>query len=276
MKNFLQNHFHKQLYNSAYSRARFTLAGIALKEIRSSFSQFFTWRYPVRSLLRTFGIILSAILRLFLGRSVKYSFSHAGEDRIIEYTLNTNISYNGYYVDVGSNHPVFVSNTYLHYRKGWRGICIDANEKLIRKYKFYRPRDIAVCALVSDQDTTRDFYIIENDVLSTTEIENLAYPKEHNLGISTIEFATSTLTSILKNNGVPGNFDLLSIDAEEHDFNVLMSLDFSLYTPKLIVLEDETFSLESSSENRIYRFLISKGYVLAGYISKNLYFKRIE
>ncbi len=276
LRSYLQKIFHQQLYNRAYSRAQFTLFGVVIKEIRGSFRQFYTRRYPIRSLFRAIGIISSALLRIVLGRNVKYSFAHAGEDRIIEFALNNVISYNGYYVDVGSNHPIFISNTYLLYRKGWRGICIDANKKLIDKYKYYRPRDVAVCTLVSDLDSTRDFYLIENDVLSTTEIENLEYPKKNNLEIKKIEVQTSTLTSILKTHGAPGNFDLLTIDAEEHDFHVLKSLDFSLYSPKLIVLEDETFSLESSPENEIYQYLISNRYEFLGFISKNLYFKRAE
>jgi len=249
------------------------MLGLVIREIAYSFVQFFTWKYPVKSFLRTLGIIHSAILRVFLGRSVKYSYAYTGEDRIIESLLNKVITYNGFFVEVGANHPVFISNTYSLYRKGWRGVCIDANEKLIGKYGLYRPRDIAVCALVSDQEILRDFYLVENDVLSTLEINNLDYPRQNNLAIKSIEIKSRTLTSILDEWNAPQKFDLLSIDAEEHDFNVLLSLDFSKYRPGLIVLEDETFTMVNSENNKICRFLFSKRYKLEGFILKNLYFK---
>lgn len=37
-----RRYFHIKLYKSAYSRAAFTLGGVVIMEIRSSFRQFFT------------------------------------------------------------------------------------------------------------------------------------------------------------------------------------------------------------------------------------------
>lgn len=135
VKELFRIKLHKSLYNSAYSRALYTLWGIVLKELNVVFCQFFTWKYPVRSFLRVMGIITSSISRLFLGRSVKYSFAFTGEDKIIEGILKPLITNHGSYVEVGCNHPKFLSNTYGLYRKGWRGICIDANQNLISKYR---------------------------------------------------------------------------------------------------------------------------------------------
>lgn len=94
-------------------------------EIRSSFRQFSTWRFPLKSMFRVVSVILSALVRLLLGRSLKYSYAFAGEDRIIEGLLMPRITEPGFYVDVGTNHPKLFPNTYGLYRKGWGGICID-------------------------------------------------------------------------------------------------------------------------------------------------------
>src|SRR5690606_9742190 len=145
-----RKYLHSKLYKSAYGRAAFTLGGVVIMEIRSSFRQFFTWRYPLRSLLRTISIIFSSLVRLSLGRSLKYSYAFAGEDKAIEGLLKPRITKPGFYVDVGANHPTAFSNTYGLYRKGWRGICIDANAKLVDLYSLYRPKDQAIVALVSD------------------------------------------------------------------------------------------------------------------------------
>src|SRR5690606_712600 len=113
-------------------------------------------QYPFRSLFRTIVVILSALVRLLLGRSVKYSFAFAGEDKVIEGFLKPRITEPGFYVDVGANHPTLFSNTYGLYRKGWRGICIDANQDLIDSYALYRPMDKAIAALVSEDREERD------------------------------------------------------------------------------------------------------------------------
>jgi len=83
---------------------------------------------------------------------------------------------------------------------------------------------------------------------------------------------TQTLTEVLQKSGAPTNFDLLSIDVEEHDLMVLYSLDLSKYSPKLIVVEDETFNPLSPQENGVYIYLTTKGYRLRGFVVKNLYF----
>src|SRR5688572_26390007 len=78
----IKNRFQTLLYKNAHSRAAFTVFGLVIMEVRMSFRQFFTWKYPLSSLFRTTAILGSSILRLLLGRSLKYSFSFAGEDRI--------------------------------------------------------------------------------------------------------------------------------------------------------------------------------------------------
>ena len=48
---------------------------------------------------------------------------------------------------------------------------------------------------------------------------------------------TDTLTNILANTDWPQNFGLLLVDAEGMDYEVLLSLDFSLWRPEIIVSE---------------------------------------
>lgn len=217
--------------------------------------------------------MLLPLLRLLQGRSVRISYGFTGEDRLIESLLKTQISYNGFYIDVGCNDPRFLSNSFLFYRRGWRGICIDANKRLINKYQRIRPRDVAVCALISDSTEERTFYELTNNVLSTTETQFLdEYLAEGQQVISEKRIQPQSLTHILDHYKAPVVFDFLSIDAEEHDIQVLKSLDFSKYTPRLIIVEDETFDPAFPTQNQIYQFLSHKQYKLAGSILKNVYY----
>jgi hypothetical protein len=113
-------------------------------------------------------------------------------------------------------------------------------------------------------------------VLSTTQTEFLAEYIAQGQQIKQQRLIRpQTLTQILDACRAPAVFDFLSIDAEEHDLQVLQSLDLSKYTPQLIMVEDETFNPATPAGNLIYQFLSDKGYRLAGSILKNVYYLKI-
>ena len=61
------------------------------------------------------------------------SYSQTGEDQILSFLLRE--EQNGFYLDIGCNHPIKLSNSYNFYLRGWKGICVDANSELIKKFK---------------------------------------------------------------------------------------------------------------------------------------------
>jgi len=272
IKSVAQRIFHKQLYKSAYSRAVFTSIGIFLQEAKVCFSQFFTWRYPF-SFFSAFYQLHLSWFRLLAGRSARISYAHTGEDRLIDAILKPIITQKGFYVEVGCNEPIFISNTFSLYKRGWHGICIDANEKLIKKYARLRPKDIAISALVSNEKIIRDYFICANNVLSSTEQMNIDIKDEPGFEVvQTQQLEPESLTEILDRCKAPSIFELLSVDAEEHDLQVLQSLDFTKYAPKLIVVESETFDPSKPKDDLIYQLVMSKGYSFEGSVLKNLYF----
>ena len=52
---------------------------------------------------------------------------------ILDYVKN---SKSGFYVDVGCYHPIHRNNTYLLYKKNWRGANIDLSEFSIDLFNF--------------------------------------------------------------------------------------------------------------------------------------------
>ena len=81
------------------------------------------------------------------------SFSLAGEDVVLAHHFKKRIKKNqpGIYVDIGCAMPVQISNTYLFYCYGWRGICIDLNSKHTMSWASARPEDSFINASVSDK-----------------------------------------------------------------------------------------------------------------------------
>lgn len=70
----------------------------------------------------------------------KPSYSQEGEDRLLDRYFGNRA--NGFFVDVGAHHPHRFSNTYLFYKRGWRGINIDAMPDSMKAFKSMRPRDV--------------------------------------------------------------------------------------------------------------------------------------
>src|SRR5438046_2634162 len=67
------------------------------------------------------------------------TFAQHGEDRfVIDYFGGKS----GTYVDVGANHPFQISNTYLLYLGGWRGVTIEPLYHLYQKHRRMRPLDV--------------------------------------------------------------------------------------------------------------------------------------
>lgn len=273
VRELVQRYLYKQLYQSARSRAYFTLLGQILKEARVSGKQFFSWSSPLSSSVRVLKYVLVALVRLPLGRSVRLSYGYTGEDRLLESLLKPLITYSGFYVEVGSNEPRFISNTFLLYRRGWRGICIDPNEELIKKHRRIRPRDQAVCAFVSHEPQALEFIEFSNNVLSTADPLYVPQYVEEGQTIRAIrQVQPRTLTEILVTQNAPAEFDLLTIDAEEFDFSILKSLDFSKFRPRLIMVEAEDFNPNQPDTHVIFQFLLERDYLFKGSLLKNLYF----
>jgi len=196
------------------------------------------------------------------------SYSQTGEDRIIDSILNEI----GFYVEVGCNHPESHSNTFTLYKKGWRGITIDANEELICKHKRLRKRDKSICAVISDTEQEVVFTDFEDSLVSSLNDEHIdEYKKSRTIKNQRV-VNTLPLSAVLENCNAPHNFELLSIDVEGHDFEVLSSLDLNIYRPKLIVIEMHKFDLLDPNSSRIYGYLKVNCYKMVGYVVMNGYF----
>ncbi len=68
----------------------------------------------------------------------------------------------GFFVDVGCFHPTRMNNTYLLYKKGWRGINIDLSQFSIDLFNYLRPEDINITSAVSDKIGDTKVYFQKN------------------------------------------------------------------------------------------------------------------
>jgi FkbM family methyltransferase len=165
--------------------------------------------------------------------------------------------YEGFYIDVGSNHPIHHSVTKLLYRAGWHGINVDPNKTLIELTKYDRPRDVQLQCGVGDKPGKLTFRQYHNHGLSTfSEDMKQAYGEqssEFTDEYTDIEVEVRTLKDICIEQKVK-TIDLLKVDVEGYEQQLLDGNDWNQFRPKVICIEANHKKVDW------HDFLISRGY----------------
>ena len=173
-----------------------------------------------------------------------------GEDLIIS-DLTKNIK-NGFYVDAGCYHPLHLNNTFLLHNMGWRGINIDISKYSIDLFNHCRPADVNVNLAVSNKSGLLKYYFQKKISQLTTTKKNISLRRMQG-NIKEKKIKSLKLNSILNQSKFKNRqIDFLNIDVEGADFEVLKSLDFTIYEPKIICIE---IMDKNIFESKIYNFL---------------------
>lgn len=192
------------------------------------------------------------------------SFSQCGEDLLVNYIFQLRGITHPTYIDIGANHPFLLSNTAIFYKKGCRGINIEANPYLMRSFIKYRPKDINLNIGIGSKKGKLDFYIMNDPTLSSFSKEECAnYCKTNKYFIKEIKPIEITTINCVLQDHFDGKFpDFLSIDIEGFDFEVLNTIDYSKNYPKVICVEAAEYSPIGAGKRRtdLIAFLVSKGY----------------
>ena len=68
--------------------------------------------------------------------------------------------------------------------------------------------------------------------------------------------------------------DLLSIDAENHDYYVLNSLSWRKYNPKWVIVESWETDIHKILKSKINKFMEDKGYLIVSWTVKSLIYAK--
>ena len=177
----------------------------------------------------------------------------------------------GFYVDVGCFHPKKYSNTYMLYKRGWRGVNIDMEEDKINTFKIARPGDFNYLGAISDK--IENVKIFRNQKFGVSSTINNNVINENDI-IDENHIETTTLNKVLELSPFKNKeIDLLNIDTEGNDFKVLKSLDFKIYNPKIVIIETHLKNIHEITLSEPYKYLIDKNYNLVSWNIYSLIFK---
>lgn len=175
----------------------------------------------------------------------KVSYSQSGEDLIIDFIFKFILNYPSFrYFDVGAHHATYLSNTAIFYQAGMRGVCIEPDPLLHQDILKARPDEICLnlgIGFSENENEVLDFYIMSTRTLNTfskEEAERLDKDGSYKI-VEVKKIPVVHIHKLFENYFVP---DLLSIDVEGIDFEIIKSIDFLKYRPKVICLETAEFS----------------------------------
>jgi hypothetical protein len=195
------------------------------------------------------------------------SYSQRGEDILIKKLFEEFGIYRPNYIDIGASHPTKLSNTYLFYEKGARGVCVDGDKENIIKLKKERSRDSIILGVVNNSGKSYEhFYEFSNHTRSTVNKQTLVNLEKIRGGkiIDSYPVTCYAVNELFKIYGVP---DLLCIDAEGDDEEIIKSIDFNMYRPKVMCIEIVDLELLKKKtidvlDEKLINFLKSKNYYL--------------
>lgn len=166
-------------------------------------------------------------------------FAQNNEDDFYGEYLNLNKEYQGKYLDIGAGSPSLISNTEILYKLGWKGLCVEPNLALKEEWRLTRPNDILVQDIIMDVPSS--FKMIDSVVEGSWLYEEYLRNNTHPVRIVN----AITLKQLLDKYPEFYDVDLFSLDVELREAKVLATVDFTKFTPKLIIIEKQIRGIDS-------------------------------
>ena len=185
-------------------------------------------------------------------------FSHHKQDWYFYTEHFKNLKRPGFYMDIATNEPVKLSNTFFFDRcLQWKGVCVEANNMYAHKIRKHRSCEFfPTCISKNDCEivTFAKQYVKGGIIGSTYKFDGL-----HDKNTDTMEQLRCTNVSTILDKNRVQVVDFLSLDVEGHEMMTLQGIDWT--KTHINVMSIET-SFKEDEERRITAFLESKGYRL--------------
>ena len=205
-------------------------------------------------------------------------YGQLGEDLILEAVLKTHFKSMGLkpqairYAEVGANHPIQTSNTYLFAAKwGGSGLLVEANPQLVDALRQARPRDevLNLAVVPPGYPASVAIKIAKNAELSSVNAQHIASFGAIGEVAGEVTMPTVTLDTLL-NRYFQGGIHLLSVDIEGLDLEVIEKSALAV-RPTFIVTEPSSH-FHATAEQDFARVMAAKGYVEIARTDYNLIF----
>lgn len=211
------------------------------------------------------------------------SYAQNGEDVMLNRIFGGRAT--GQYIDIGASHPEHLSVTKHFYDLGWTGINIDPLKNSHILFEANRPRDLNLNVAIDLESGYLDFYeVTDYPELSTFSSEAASQLSKNGHIVKKYPVARITGNDLFKKY-IDGPVDFLKIDVEGRESNVIRSIDFTRYRPKVLVIEatipNSTFpgwtDFDSVFTHQSWEsILLGAGYIFAYFDGLNRFYVSAE
>ena len=153
------------------------------------------------------------------------------------------------YLDIGANHPTRLSNTYLFYRRGNKGVLVEPDADLCRGLRRARRHDRVLNVAVGPSgDSVIPMYIMTSRTLNT--LDKAQAEALHADGRERIEHVRNVrllgINELLAEQFGESKPDYVSLDIEGLDLEILQAWDFQRFRPEVFCVATRTCSQDNS------------------------------
>jgi FkbM family methyltransferase len=177
-------------------------------------------------------------------------YAQCGEDMIIEQLLSglQLDAANLRYLDIGTNDPRKMNNTYRLYLRGACGVCVEANPLLVEKIRRHRPNDTCLnVGIGKEAASSATFHVLNPHTLSTFSADEAKRLSE--IGSTSveevIEIPLMPLQQIVTDY-CDGDLAVVSLDIEGDELGILEQFDFDQCRPLVWCVETLSYEEDGS------------------------------
>ncbi len=220
---------------------------------------------------------ISILKRKFKYQKKSYSFN--GVDLIVDYIFKD--KEDGFYLDIGAQHPISNNNTYILFKRGWKGINVDLDKKNIDLFKIARPDDLNLNYAISDTEKQVDlFFYHDSSPINTLSKKVSDFQKASVRQVKKIR--TTTLNNILEKIDLENRIDYMNIDVEGYEEQVLKGFNINKFKPyvvsieyldlKMNKLEFKNNDINNLLSSNLYKFFLQNDYYFVNWLHGDLIF----
>lgn len=171
---------------------------------------------------------------------------------------------NGFFCDIGGNHPLKLNNTRYFEELGWHGIAFEPLPHMTKLWSEHRKATLFPFAL-SDHEGEVIFTVVKDetgweDMLSfvkeTGDVESRFKTYE-------IKVQAKIFNKIMMEENIT-HIDYLSLDVEGHELNVLNGIDFKKVKINVLTIENNPPSCVLYGDEKIRQLMFDNNYLLWG------------
>lgn len=177
----------------------------------------------------------------------------------------------GTYIEIGVWDATALSNTYIFYEMGWKGLLVEPIPQWARMVKGKRPKDIMVTKAISNASGKITMYI--NSARSSLSEDWAGLFGSY----KPIQVEAIRMDELMPKYPEFMTPDFVSLDVEGHEEQVLESIDWNTFKPTVYCIEAVNYDPELVRIHKKWEhYFLDNGYKLVCHNLHNRFYGRID